>query len=163
MERKSQHQHQGPGPARVHYPAQHASTTGNDPEDAFAKAKTIEGLVAPVFSFPFAATYPSELEISDFEGTRGNIAEMTIEATGQNQIQYSHATAARSWDQPSQIQHGKYSSQDQPAFVAWEYQAPVDEPFKHVGEVVFESAGGRQSEGSGGEFRCRKRQKRGGF
>jgi hypothetical protein len=163
MDRISQHQHQGPGPARGHYPTQHASTIGNDREDALAKAKTIGELVAPVFSFPFTATYTSELEISDFEDTCGNIAEMTIEATGQNQIQSSHVTAARSWDQPSHIQHGKHSSQDQPAFAAWEYQAPVDEPFNHVGEVVFEPAGGRQGEGYGGEFRCRKRQKRGGF
>jgi hypothetical protein len=163
MEHKSQHQHQGSGPAGGHYPAQHASTTGNDQEDALAKAKKIEKLVAPVFSFPFTATYTPELEISDFEDTPGNIAEMTIEATGQNQIQSSHVTAARSWDQPSQIHHGKYSSQDQPTFAAWEYQAPVDEPFNHVGEMGFESAGGRQGEGCGGEFRCRKRQKRGGI
>jgi hypothetical protein len=163
MERKSQHQHQGPGPVGGPYPAQHASTTGNDREDALAKAKTIEELVAPVFSFPFTATYTLELEISDFEDAHGTITEMTIEATGQNQIQSSHVTAARSWDQQPQIQHGKHSSQDQPAFAAREYQAPVDEPFNHVGEVVFESAGGRQGEDYGEEFRCRKRQKMGGF
>jgi hypothetical protein len=93
MDRISQHQHQGPGPARGHYPTQHASTIGNDREDALAKAKTIGELVAPVFSFPFTATYTSELEISDFEDTCGNIAEMTIEATGQNQIQSSHGTS----------------------------------------------------------------------
>jgi hypothetical protein len=169
MARKSQHKHQGPSPAGGHYSVQQASTTGNDRADIIEKAKTIEELVAPVFSFPFTATYTSELEISDSEDTLG-IAENAIQTTAQdrkylkreNQIEYSYATVARSWDQQFQIQRGQYGSQNQTPLL-WKNQIPVEEPFNDVGEVAFEFTGRQQGEGNDGELRHKKKQKQGSF
>jgi hypothetical protein len=169
MARKSQHKHQGPGLVGGHYPAQQESATGGDRADTIAKAKAIEELVAPVLSYPFTATYTSELEISAFEDTLSTIAEIAIRTTAkdqeylshQNQIQYSYATAAWSWDQQSQTQQGRCSSQNQIPFDVWENQSPVEEPFNDIGEVPFELAGRRQGDGYDGRLRRGKRQKKG--
>jgi hypothetical protein len=102
MARKSQRKHQGPSPVGVHDSTQQASTTGNDQAEANEKAKGIVALVAPLFSFPFTATYPSELEISDSEDTLGITAETVTQTTAQdpktlthdNQTQYSHSPSS---------------------------------------------------------------------
>jgi len=151
MARKSQQKRQGPGPIGVHYSTQQASTALNYRADVIEKAKTIEKLVAPVFSFEFTATYTSELEISDSEDMLGIIAKNTIQTTAQdrkylnheNQIQCSYTTVTRLWDQQFDIKRGQYSSQSQTPFAMWENQVPVEEPFNDVGEVAvtFESVG----------------------
>src|SRR5579859_4749692 len=121
MARKSQRRHQGPSPAGDHHPAQQSSTTNHGQVNAKPKAKTIEELVAPGFSFPFTTTYASELEIPGFEDMLVTIEEIATQTPAQdqrylnyeNQIQYSYVPVVRPWDQQSQIQQGEYSSQNQ--------------------------------------------------
>jgi hypothetical protein len=149
MARKSRRKHSGHGPVGVRHPAQQVSTTGSDGTDAIAKAKTIEGLVAPVLNLPLTATYPLELEISDFVDGLGTTSDLPTQSTAQQQkyftsetqIQYSYTPVTRSWDQQSQIPQGKYSSQHQTPLSVWENQAPVEEPFNDLGEVAFNYAG----------------------
>ena len=161
MARKSQHRHQGPSPAGDQHPAQQSSTTSHNQVDAKSKAKTIEELVAPVFSFPFTTTYASELETPEFKDMLVTIEEIATQATAQdqrylnyeNQIQYTYVPVTRPWDQQSQIQQGEYSSQNQTPFDVWENQTPIEEPFDNVREVAFESAGRRPGEGYDRELR----------
>ena len=149
MARKSRRKHGGYGPVGVRHPAQQVSTTGSDGTDAIAKAKAIERLVAPVLNLPLTATYPLELEISDFVDGSGTTSDLPTQSTAQQQkyfnsetqIQYSYTPVARSWDRQSQIPQGKYSSQNQTPLSVWENQAPVEEPFNDLGEVAFNYAG----------------------
>jgi hypothetical protein len=149
MARKSRRKHHGYGPVGVCHPAQQVSTTGSDGADAIAKAKTIEGLVAPVLNLPLTATYPPELEISDFVDGLAKTSDLPTQSTAQQQkyfnsetqIQNSYTPVARSWDQQSQIPQGKHSSQNQTTLSVWENQAPVEEPFNALGEVAFNYAG----------------------
>jgi hypothetical protein len=85
MAHKSKSKHQGPSPVRVHYSAQQTSTTKNDGAATIEKAKEIETLVAPVFSFPSSSVYPQELEISDSEDVLGITAETSVQTTAKTQ------------------------------------------------------------------------------
>jgi hypothetical protein len=160
MARKSQPKHRGPDPVGEHHPAQQASTIGSDEAKTIAKTNTIEGLVIPVLSFPFFATYPPKLEISDLVETLDTTSDLTIQTTAQHQkylnhgtqVQYSYVPVARSWDQQSQIPQGKYNSQNQTPLSVWENQAPVEEPFNDLGEVASNCAGQRQGEVTLGSF-----------
>lgn len=166
MARRSQPKHQGPVSAGGHYLTQQASMTGSHRLNAPAKAKAIEELVAPISSFPFTGTYPSELKASDFEdmlSTFQNISQDQNFLNHEDQFQYSYATIARSWDQQSQNHQGKYNSQNRIPLAVWANQAPFEEPFNNIREVAFKSAGLRHGEGHDGEMRRGKRQKRGGF
>ncbi|KAH9221716.1 hypothetical protein DL95DRAFT_402590 [Leptodontidium sp. 2 PMI_412] len=149
MARKSKHERHGLGQARGHPSAQQEPTTTNDRVDAIDKAKIIKELVAPVFSFPFTATYISELEISDFEDTLVPAAETTTQTieqdrmhlNHQDQMQYSSVTIERSRDQQSHVQRGQYSTQNEIPFAVWENQASAEEPFNDIGEMCSKSAG----------------------
>lgn len=112
MAHKSQHKQKGPYPTRDHYPAQRSSSTSHEVADKISKAKEIEELVKPVFSFPFTDTYASELEISGFEDIVVTIPETMTQATSED------------WDPATCVGNRTF----------------VEELFDDVREVAFDSA-----------------------
>lgn len=164
MARKSKNKHQGPSHAKGHHSIQQPSVkklkTQENGGETVEKAKMIKELVAGAFSLPYTATYPSELEISDFdnmlgpEGTLSTITETHAQAIeyDQNLCAYNEtqtkdlsATMEHSWDSQSHTQQGYYGTQNQTPSVAWENQASNEEPFNGIEGVFPESKGGQWS------------------
>ncbi|KAL2063809.1 hypothetical protein VTL71DRAFT_5614 [Oculimacula yallundae] len=143
MLQKSKHGHQVPGETKCYHSTRRHTASRKKGAEGIEKAKEIKELVAPTLKFPYTATYSPELEISESEGMidiSAKTTTLTVSAdhsrsNHQGWTQHLSATMEYHWDQQPINQKELCSLPIYDPLASWEVQAPVEEPFKHIGEV----------------------------